>query len=275
MKWGAFVQFILSILDWQGKLPVPYGPYHIFCLVLTAVLTAVAIHYGRRHGEKQIRFVLLLTSLLVVGLEIYKQINFTFGDGSGTPSYQWYAFPFQFCSTPMYVGLLAALTRNDKLHKACCCYLATYSVFAGTCVMFYPNDVFVETVGINIQTMIWHGSMVVIGGYLLGSGYVKLECRSVIKAMPIFACAVAMAAVMNEIAHAAGIELFNMFFISPYEPSSLPVYNLVHDAVPFPVNLVIYVLGFTAAAFIVLYVCKSIRFFWTKIHIRKRLPVYR
>ena len=269
------MQFILSILDWQGKLPVPYGPYHIFCLVLTAILTAVAIHYGRRHGEKQIRLVLLLTSLLVAGLEIYKQVNFTFGDGSSAPAYQWYAFPFQFCSTPMYVYLLAALTKKGKLHDSFCAYLATYSVFAGVCVMFYPNDVFVETVGINIQTMVWHGSMVVIGGYLLGSGYVKMEAKTVLRAMPVFACAVAMAAGMNELAHATGIEGFNMFFISPYETCTLPVYSLVHNAVPFPINLAIYVLGFTAAAFIVLYVCKSIRFFWTKIHIRKHVLVHR
>ena len=269
------MQLILSILDLQGKLPVPYGPYHIFCLVLTGALTAFAIYYGRHHGEKQIRLVLLLTSLLIVSLEIYKQINFTFGDGTGQPAYQWYAFPFQFCSTPMYVGLLAALTKRGRVHNALCAYLATYSVFAGTCVMFYPNDVFVETVGINIQTMVCHGAMVVIGGYLLGSGYVKLNWKTELKAMPVFACAVAMAAGMNELAHAAGIEGFNMFFISPYETCTLPVYSLVHNAVPFPVNLAIYVLGFTAAAFIVLYMCKCIHFFWTKIHIRNRVPVYR
>lgn len=266
------MQAILSILDLQGKLPESYGPYHILCLVLTAALTGLAIYCGRRHGEKQIRLVLLLTGLLVVGLEIYKQINFTFGDGSSAPSFQWYAFPFQFCSTPMYVCLLAALTKKGRIHNSLCAYLATYSVFAGTCVMIYPNDVFVETVGINIQTMVCHGAMVVIGGYLLGSGYVKLQFRTVLKAMPVFACAVAMAAGMNELAHMAGIEGFNMFFISPYETCTLPVYSLVHNAVPFPVNLAIYVLGFTAAAFIVLCICKSICYFWTKIHIRSHVP---
>jgi len=269
------MQFILSILDRQGQTPVSYGPYHIFCLVLTAALTAFAVYYGRRHGEKQIRLVLLLTSLLVAGLEIYKQINFTFGDGSSAPAFQWYAFPFQFCSTPMYVGLLAALTKKGRVHNALCAYLATYSVFAGICVMFYPNDVFISTVGINIQTMVCHGAMVVIGGYLLGSGYVKLHWKTVLNAMPVFACAVVIAAGMNELAHAAGIEGFNMFFISPYETCTLPVYSLVHNAVPFPINLCIYVLGFTAAAFIVLYMCKSIRFFWTKIRVRKHVPIYR
>jgi hypothetical protein len=175
----------------------------------------------------------------------------------------------------MYVGLLAALIKQGKVHRSLCAYLATYSVFAGTCVMFYPNSVFVNTVGINIQTMICHGAMVVIGGYLLGSGYVKMEAKTVLRAMPVFACAVATAAGMNELAHAAGIEGFSMFFISPYETCMLPVYSLVHNAVPFPVNLCIYVLGFTAAAFIVMYACRSLHFFWTKIHVRKHVLVRR
>ena len=50
-----------------------------------------------------------------------------------------------------------------------------------------------------------------------------------------------------------------MFYISPYLDCSLPVYSLVHNAVPFPVNLIIYILGFTAAATVILLLCKGIR----------------
>ena len=268
-------QSVLSILDTRGAAPASYGPYHMLCLAFTGLLTVYAIHCGSNHDEKKIRKILLLTSLLVIGMEVYKQINFTFGDGSGAPSFQWYAFPFQFCSTPMYVGLLAALMPKGRVHNSLCAYLSTYSVFAGVCVMLYPSDVFIDVVGINIQTMICHGAMVVIGGYLLGSGYVKMEAKTVLKAMPVFACAVTLAAVFNELAHAAGIEGFNMFFISPYETCTLPVYSLVHNALPFPLNLAVYILGFTAAAFIILYICRSIRYFWTRVHVRKAVPAIR
>ena len=269
------IQSILTILDTRGAVPAAYGPYHMLCLALTALLTVYAVFSGRHREEMKIRKVLLLTSLLVIGLEIYKQINFTFGNGTGIPAFQWYAFPFQFCSTPMYVCLLAALMPKGRVHDALCAYLSTYSVFAGVCVMLYPNDVFINVVGINIQTMVCHGAMVVIGGYLLGSGHVKLEAKTVFKAMPVFACCVTIAAVFNELAHAAGIEGFNMFFISPYETCTLPVYNLVHNVLPFPLNLAVYVLGFTAAAFIVMYVCRSIRFMWTRVHIHKAVPAVR
>jgi len=257
-----FIKTLLAFGNTQGPVPAVFGIYHIICLVLTAGLTAFAAIRGKHHSEKKIANVVLITAIVVALFEIYKQINYTFGDGSGDPSYQWYAFPFQFCSTPMYIGLLAGIFRKGRVHNALCAYLATYSVFAGLAVMIYPNDVYIETVGINIQTMICHGSMVVIGGYLLGSGHVKLELKTILKAMPVFAVCVALAAVMNEVANAAGLledHNFNMFYISPYLDCTLPVYSLVHNAVPFPVNLIIYILGFTAAATVILLLCKGIR----------------
>lgn len=67
---------------------------------------------------------------------------------------------------------------------------------------------------------------------------------------------------MNEIAYAAGLlnhETFNMFFISRHCESTLPVYGPVHEAVPFPLNLVIYILGFTAAASVILLLAMGIQ----------------
>ncbi len=266
------LQMILSFLDTRVAVPASYGPYHLLCLAITAALTVFAVFAGRHHGEKQIRKVLLTAALAVIALEIYKQVNYTFGDGTEAPSFQWYAFPFQFCSTPMYAGLLAALLPKGKVHNALCAYLSTYAVFAGLCVMVYPNNVFISTAGINFQTMVCHGSMVVIGGYLLGSGYVAVDAKTVLKAMPVFACFVSIAALLNEMAHAVGIENFNMFFISPYQACTLPVYCLVHEALPFPLNLMVYVLGFTAAAFLVMAMCGGIRMLASKTHHHK--PAY-
>ena len=270
-----FIKTLLAFGDTQGPVPAVFGIYHIICLVLTAGLTAFAAIRGKHHSEKKIVNVVLITAIVVALFEIYKQINYTFGNGSGEPYYQWYAFPWQFCSTPMYIGLLAGIIRKGRIHNALCAYLATYSVFAGLAVMIYPGDVFVGTVGINIQTIICHGSMVVIGGYLLGSGHVKLEMKTVLKSMPVFAICVALAAVMNEMAHAAGLlenHNFNMFYISPYLECTLPVYSLVHNAVPFPVNFIIYVLGFTAAACVILLLAKGIAALASKVKVGKKNP---
>ncbi len=250
-----FFRRILQIMDTGMERPEAYGWFHLLWLVIVGALVVLAVICGRNASEKTVRKIVLCTALVVIALEIYKQLNYTFGDGSSAPRYQWYAFPFQFCSTPMYVGLLAGLTRKGKFHDSLCAYLATYALFAGTCVMFYPGDVFISTVGINIQTMICHGSMPVIAALLYASGHVRLEWKTICRALPIFLTGVGIAAVLNEVAYLTGIlenHTFNMFFISPHCAPSLAVYSLVQAVLPFPLCLIVYVLGFTAAASLML-----------------------
>lgn len=246
---------IIEILDYKMKVPALYGWFHLMFFALAIIAGIVLVKKIKATDEKAVRNVLLTVSVTCIILEIYKQINYTFGfDGEKiTADYQWYAFPFQFCSTPMYIGFLAGLIKNEKIHSALCAYLATFATFAGLCVMFYPGDVFVDTVGINIQTMICRGSMVSVGIFLLGSGYVKSENKTVLKAGCVFALCVALAMIFNEIAHFSGLEeTFNMFFISPHEAPSLPVYSIVQQHVPFPLCTLIYIGVFTLAAYIIL-----------------------
>lgn len=252
----SFFENLLRLLDLRMEQPRLYGWFHLLCLVLTVAATVWLCVRHRTAPPERIRRLVLITAIVVAVLEVYKQINFGFSYTEGiTFDYAWYAFPFQFCSTPMYVGLLAGLTRKGKVHSASCAYLATYAVFAGICVMLYPSTVFVDVIGINIQTMVCHGSMIVIGIYLLCSGYVKLEHRTILKAMPVFGICVLLAAGMNELAHITGLletDTFDMFFISPYCEPSLPVYSLVQGVVPFPWCLFIYIACFTLAAYLIL-----------------------
>ena len=160
----------------------------------------------------------------------------------------------------MYVGLLAGIFRKGKIHESLCAYLATYAVFAGICVMLYPTTVFTGTIGINIQTMVCHGSMIYVGIYLLYSGYVKLEHKTILKAIPVFVAAVAVAVVLNEIAYYSGLletDGFNMFYISRHQEPHLPVYSLVQEAVAYPWCLILYVAGFSLAAYLILLIAMA------------------
>ncbi len=254
----------INLLDSEMKTPELYGWFHILSLVLTAVFTVVLCRVFKKPSERTVRKVLLSISLLVIVLEIYKQSNFSFSyDGNKISfDYQWYAFPFQFCSTPMYVGLLAALIKNNKIHKALCAYLSTFALFAGAAVMFYPSTVFISTIGINIQTMVCHGSMISVGVFLLYSQYVNSESKTILKAIPVFASALILAVCMNEAAHRSGLlkrETFNMFFVSPYCAPSLPVFSLIQPLVPFPVELIVYIIGFSLASYIMLLISMGIK----------------
>lgn len=256
--WQSFLAFLNSSMD----KPTDYGWFHILFIVLTFVALIPLLRFPKIQSADHVRRVVLVTAIVVILLEVYKQINYSFSYENGiTFAYQWYAFPFQFCSTPMYIGLLAGLIKKGKVHNSLCAYLATYAIFAGTAVMVYPGDVFTETVGINIQTMICHGSMITIGIYLFATGHVKLQHRTILKAMPVFAVTAGVAMLLNEIANVTGLATehnFNMFYFSPYCDPHLPVYSTVQQLVPYPFCLILYIAGFTAAAYLILLIAMGI-----------------
>ena len=258
----SVIQDILRLLDTHCPIPTLYGWFHVLSLLATAVVTVWLCRIGKKQDAAQVRRVIFWTAVAVAVLEVYKQINYSFGYEDGiTFDYRWYAFPWQFCSTPMYVGLLAGIVKKGKVHDALCAYLATFSIFAGLAVMLYPGNIYTDVVGINIQTTVCHCSMLVIGGYLYASGHVKLEHRTILKALPVFCATAAVAVVLNELAYLVDIvpeHDFNMFYFSRHVDPSLPVYSLVQQVVPYPWSLIIYIVGFTGAAYIMLLIAMGV-----------------
>ena len=130
---------------------------------------------------------------------------------------------------------------------------------AGICVMLYPSSVFTENVIINIQTMVNHGTMVVIGMYLLLSGYVRCEKETLVEALKVFIICLMIAIILNECAYGIGIVEqfpFNMFYISPYVEGSLPVFGQIQKVVSYPMSLLIYVVGFSIGSSLILWFVK-------------------
>ncbi len=255
----TFWERLIELLDTKMTEPALFGWFHLLFLALSIAAGVLLVRWCK-DTHRYARRVVLITAVIVLLAEVYKQINYTFTVGATgvVADYQWYAFPWQFCSTPMYVGLLAGLTpKGGKVHQSLCAYLATYAVFAGLCVMAYPGDVFIETVGINIQTMVCHGSMLSIGIYLLATGYVPRTHKTILHALPVFCAMAAVAMVLNEIAYRTDLletENFNMFYFSPHQDPHLPVYSLVQEALGTGnvLSIVIYIVGFTLAAYLVL-----------------------
>lgn len=249
---------ILKFLDAQMQTPSVFGWFHIMFIVIIAAITTGTCLLVKKAGNKEkaekiTRIVVLSYSIITILLEIYKQLNFSFDSATGKWEYSWYAFPFQFCSTPMYVGLIAGCLKKGKFQSYLYSYLATFALFAGLVVMIYPGDVFIGTIGINIQTMICHGGMVVVGAMLYCSGLIRMHSKTIVKAFAVFITLACLANIMNIIFHQTGnTATFNMFYISPYLPCTLPILNLVHNIAPYPIFLAVYLIGFLLASYVVL-----------------------
>ncbi len=250
---------ILIWLNGSMTTPVSYGWFHLLsCLLVIIVIVFLFIKY-KNIDNKGVKKILFICSLICLILEVYKQINFSFNynETSTWWKYQWFAFPFQFCSTPMYIALIASLIKNKKIENACFAFLATFGLVGGLSVMIYPNTVFIPTIGINIQTMVHHGMQVIMGMYLILTKRIEFNFSTLKKALYVFLVLVGIALLINILTYYLNIDGgLTLFFISPFHKSSLVILCDIYEAVPYPIFLLIYIMAFTIGSSIILLIFK-------------------
>lgn len=246
---------------WVEEVPKVFGLYHIIWLIILVVSIILLCRYVKGNNEKTLRKMLLIFGMLMIILEIYKQLTLAFKYNSETDSinYAWYLFPFQFCSTPMYIALVSGFLKEGKIRDLLLSYLTCYSIFGGLTVMIYPEQVFIGRVMINFQSMFHHSSQIVLGVWLLYSGHVKANYKTVLKGAIPFLVLLAMAFLMNlGFVHfkISSNDVFNMFYIGPHFECTLPLVSMFYPKIVTVLNyipfLLLYIFGFIGAAGVVL-----------------------
>lgn len=245
------------------ETPGNYGWFHIMFLIIIFLGTFAICFFGRNVRDLTFRIIIGVLWLICIGLEIYKQCTFVW-DGD---SYQWYAFPFQFCSSILYALPFIVFLPEGKVRQAFMAFAGLFMFFGGLAVYAYPNDVFVSRTGINIQTMTHHGLQVLVGIYvtvwnrkniLSEKGFIdtfKNMLFYILKGAIVFAGFIAVAIILNE-----GVtrmypetEAMNMFYISTRHDCTLPVLSSIYPLVNPFVFILIYFFGFLVVAFIMMF----------------------
>lgn len=249
---------VYNLFTLEMETPTNYGWFHIMFIAIVIAVTAILCAKFKDCSDKTFRRIALIGWLVMVILEIYKQAIYTtdYENGIAVYDYQWYAFPYQFCSTPLYVLPFIAFMKESKARDFFTSYISTFAFFGGLVVFIYPNDVFVKTIGINVQSLIHHGLQIVFGIYFAVYNRRKLGFNYFLKSLPVFFVLLAIAVLLNETLGAYIYSLgedFSMFYVSSLVPCHLPILSTVYAAVPWIVFLLIYGLGFCLASFIAFY----------------------
>lgn len=259
-----FESFIHSI-QWEMNTPAPYGIWHIVSFVIVVALATLLVVFFRDTSDKTMRRIVFFGWLIMILLEVYKQLVFSMDvvEGTAVWDYAWYAFPFQFCSSPLYALPFVFLLKDCPLRRWVMTFLSTFSLLAGIAVMLYPNTVFMSYVGINIQTMVHHGFQIIFGVFLFAYNRRHIRWKSLSGGILVFVGFLVAAMALNLIVHnihlAKGMDdTFNMFFISPYFGCELPILSVIRESVPYPVFLAVYIISFSLGAFLIYAIEKGI-----------------
>lgn len=111
--------------------------------------------------------------------------------------------------------------------------------------------------------MLHHGIQLFFGAYLAYRCRDKLTLKKLPYATAVFSVLVSIAMVLNLTVHNAlratgHDDDFNMFYISPYYQCHMPILSAIDEVLPSPAFIIVYILGFTICAGIVMYVMSGI-----------------
>ena len=226
--------------------PQPYGAVHIGILVFTAVLCIVLFFVFKRTDDKKLLRLIGVLGALMILAEIWKQffvVKYVYG---GVPS-NWF-FPWQLCSMSMYCSF-AVLFLKGSARDTVLVLLCTFGPLAALMV---PDDMMRPQIALFCHSFLYHVIMLIEA---LAAMRV-LKRRERVRFMPaaiLFLCMAAAAEVINVISHRVIGNIYteaNMFYITPYYPSTQPVYHEI--AVRFGVitEIVVYLLSIILASFL-------------------------
>ncbi len=225
---------LIYALQFEMERPTSYGLFHLCWLFASLLLIVFLALRKERNHERSLKAILLLYGVGSLLLELTKQVIWSYhydpSTGVGHWAYQWYAAPFQLCTTPIFTCLISAFLKKGKLRDCLLSYTAFVTILGSIATAFYPESCFVRTVLVDIHTMYLHFGSFVVSVYLLTSKEIDVSLVNLLRAWLVFLCFSAAALLMDLVVYHSGIlhgETFNMFYISPYFISSLPVFDAI------------------------------------------------
>ena len=257
---------IIFALQKTMPTPKPFGWFHLLMLgiMFGAILSLAMIK--KHHSEKQLKIVLGVYGIVALILELLKQIVWSFNYDPVfnvvTWDYQWYAAPFQLCTTPIYVSLIIMLMKKSKLRDMLSSYLAFTTILGSIATIFIPDSCFVDTILVNIHTTWLHYGSFVVSIYLMMTREVGSTFKDLINGIFVFLFFVGLASILNVSIYQANVlngETFNMFYISPYFISELPVFDIIQQNTPYALFLLIYIIALSVGSAIVWTIMRGVR----------------
>lgn len=256
-----FENILYNLSNLTMKTPVRFGWFHFMWIgiIILAIITSYLLR--KKYNEKMLKWALFLYGSITFLLELLKQImwSFNYDDGIVTWSYTWYAAPFQLCTTPLFISLVTLFLKKCKFRDALLSYLVFFITITSLMVIILPDSCFTSQILINVHTMYLHCMSFALSIFLIINREVEIKKENLFNAIKVFLTFVFIALALDIIVYNLDVlngDTFNMFFISPYFPSTLPVFSLFYDKIPYILFLISYLLIVITGASIVYLVLK-------------------
>jgi hypothetical protein len=251
-----FLSWLVDLFEIKMNEPAVLGGFHIACVLSVLLCTVILCSLFSDASDATYRAVMGSAFLVMLVLEVAKQVALTAEAGE----YPWEIFPFQLCSTPLYVLPLLALLPDSTPRDVLAAYTMTYAFIGGLAMYLVPEPILGEGVMLNVQTMVHHGLQIVTGAYTAAYYRSRLGVSFFVGGVSLFALFYSVANLLNSVGYdllvsrgllAEGAS-FNMFNLTPRDGQRMHVLSGVVDSLPPFIFIVGYFFVLTAAAALII-----------------------
>ena len=195
--------------------------------------------------------------------ELWKQYTLTFTLGHG--HYNWWYFPFQLCSIPMYLCLMLPWIHSDRLRKTTLTFLADFGLLGGIFAFCDTRGMHYDIFALTLHSYLWHVLLITIGLYTGFSGKTHARSsstyrlvfsdqsflpdfsfRGYLRSTGLYLVCCLIATGCNYLFHPFG--KINMFYISPHYWMNQIVFQNITHAFGNPAGILAYITATTIGA---------------------------
>ena len=252
----SFFEYLLRLTSWPMTPPVLYGPFHLIAAFGGSAIAILAAwrfssinncNTNNRDNRRSFDQIMLVSGVILLIGELYKQLmNFYIVNNH---AYDWWIFPFQLCSLPLYLCPLLILIHNEKRHRILCTFLLDFNMMGAVATFIDPSGIFHPYWTLTLHGVLWHLMLIFVGFVIIFSRKADLTTKGFLRTLPLFAFFCLAAEVLNSILHR--FSAANLFYISPWEMSTQLLFGDIDRTLGRPVGILLYILAMIAGSWLI------------------------
>lgn len=229
---------------WPMTPPAPWSAFHVMVSLSGLLIAGFLARFLARHYKSHACLILWICGVLLGTGELYKQLFLYEIVNHGR--YDWWYFPFQLCSTPMYLCLVFPLLPGGIPRRTAAAYLESFGLLGGIMALTEPSGLMHPYWTLTLHGFGWHIFLVFIAFFCAGAGLTRKTTRDFLYTIPLFFVFCLIATAINVLTDGKA----DMFYISPYYPITQVVFRQISLVMGVMPGICIYLMSVCAGAFL-------------------------
>lgn len=215
-----------------------WGGFLVIFTVIGILLATASAFFLRKTHKRRVDQIVFAVGLVLVLLETYKQLFYFFVVNDR--EYYWWIFPFQLCSIPIYLCVIAPLLRDGRLKATLYDFIGSFGLLGGVIVYAATSGMIYKFWTLTLHSYTWHFLLIFVGLLLGLTGNVGTQKHGFRRTVFMYLGLCVIALCINLIFWERAGGNINMFYIGPMITYQ-PVFHDISEQFGWYINAPVYI----------------------------------